>query len=168
MMHARSRKGVTVLELVMVIVIIVVLALIIIPRLTSPALVGVTAPDSIVAGASSGDVAIRVTSKGGAPQRGAKVAFEATGVGSITPAEAETDSTGTAHATWHTSADSGTMTITAHLGGKTTPKVTMTSRVRAAATSNLTSPAPVSGASVESTKTTAAPTPASTPPTKKP
>ena len=167
-MHARLRKGITVLELVIVIVIIVVLALIIIPRLTSPALVGVTMPDSVVAGASTGDVAVRVTSKGGAPQRGAKVAFEATGVGSVTPGEAETDSTGTAHATWHTSADSGTMTIIAHFEGKTTPKVTMTSRVRVAATSNLTSPAPAAPASVESTKTTPATPPANTPSTKKP
>src|SRR4051794_8150178 len=126
-MRARSRRGITVLELVIVVVIIIVLALIIIPRLTSPVLVGVTAPDSVVAGASSGDVAVRLTSKSGSPQRGAKIAFEAAGVGSITPAEAETDSTGTARATWHASADSGAMMITAHLEGKTTPKVTMTS-----------------------------------------
>jgi hypothetical protein len=161
-MKAKHRSGITVLELVIVLVIIGLLLLIFIPRFTAPALVGVAAPDSVVAGSASGDLAVRVTSRSGVPQRGTKVEFEATGVGSVTPAEAETDSTGTARATWHASADSGTMRIVAHLAGKTTPSVTMTSRVRAAQ-NNLTSPAPTSGASVDSTKAAAPRAPAETP-----
>jgi hypothetical protein len=157
-----ARKGITVLELVIVLVIIGLLLLIFIPRLTSPALVGVTSPDSVVAASATGDVVVRVTSRSGAPQRAAKVEFEATGVGSITPAEAETDSTGTARATWHASADSGTMRIVAHLAGKTTPSVTMTSRVRAPE-KNLTTPPAAPGASVDSTKPAGAQTPAQTP-----
>jgi len=161
-MFARRPKGITVLELVIVLVIIGLLLLIFIPRFTSPALVGVTAPDSVVAASATGDVAVKVTSKSGTPQRAAKVEFEATGVGSITPAEAETDSTGTAHATWRASADSGTMRITAHLAGKTTPSVTMTSRVKAAP-KNLTSTPAAPSASVDSTKAPPAPAPAQTP-----
>ena len=158
-MSPRLRKGVTVLELVIVLVIIGVLLLIFIPRFTSPLIVGVMSPDSVVAASTNGDVSVRVTSRSGAPERAAKVQFEATGVGSITPAEAETDSTGTAHATWHASADTGTMQIVAHLTGKTTPAVTMTSRVKAA--SPTLTPAPA--ASVDSTKAGASKTPAQTP-----
>lgn len=165
-MPVRLRRGITVLELVIVVVIIGILLLIFIPRLTSPALVGVTAPDTVVVAGGSGDVAVRVTAKSGAPQRGAKVEFEATGKGTVTPAEAETDSTGTARATWHASADSGTMLIVAHLAGKTTPKLTMTSRVQLQ--KNVT-PAPTApGASVDSTKTAPVQTPSPAPATKTP
>ena len=157
----RHRNGITVLELVIVLVIIGLLLLIFIPRFTSPALVGVTAPDSVVTASSSGDVVVRVTSKSGAPQRAAKVEFEATGVGSVAPAEAETDSTGTARATWHASADSGTMRIVAHLAGKTTPSVAMTSRVRAGAPQQNLTPTP--GASVDSTKAVPPSAPGQTP-----
>jgi hypothetical protein len=166
-MRRRLREGITVLELVIVLVIIGLLLLIFIPRFTAPALVGVTVPDSVVAGSTGGDIAVRVTSRSGTPQRGTMVQFEAAGVGSVAPAEAETDSTGTAHATWHASADSGTMRIVAHLAGKTTPSVTMTSRVKAAPR-NLTSTPSAPSASVDSTKAQPAQTPAKTPATKTP
>lgn len=132
-MSAGARKGVTVLETVIIVVIIGLLLLITIPRFTAPSLSVMTAPDSVVAAGASGGIAVRVTDRRGALQRGVRIQFEATGAGSVTPAEAETDSAGMARATWHAATDSGRMRVVAHLAGRTTPEVEMLARVAASA-----------------------------------
>jgi len=126
----RSRRGLTVLELVIIVIIIGLLLLIVVPRFTAPTLVSMTTPDSVVAQNASGEVAVKVTSRRGAPQPGVKIQFESTG-GVVTPAEVETDSTGTARATWKATTDS-VLRIVAHPQGKTTPEVVMRAKVAGA------------------------------------
>ena len=125
----QSRRGLTVLELVIIVIIIGLLLLIAVPRFTAPSLATMATPDSVVAPNATGEVAVKVTSRRGAPQRGVKIQFESTGSGTVTPSEVETDSTGTAKATWRATADTGTLRIVAHPSGKTTPEVVMTSKV---------------------------------------
>jgi hypothetical protein len=131
-MSVRARTGLTVLELVIILVIIGVLLFIVVPRFTAPTLTMVSSPDSVVAPGATGEVTVKVTNRSGLPQRGARIEFEATG-GMVVPRLAEADSAGIARATWTAGADSGRMTIIAHLDGRTTPEVTMTSRVQGSA-----------------------------------
>lgn len=135
------RRGVTVLEMVIIVVIVGLLLLIAIPRFTAPTLTVVTAPDSVVAQGASGDVVVRVTDRRGSPQRGVRLQFESTVGGAVTPAEVQTDSTGAARAIWRAAADSGRMRIVAHLAGRTTPEVEFLSRIAPSATSTAVPPA---------------------------
>lgn len=128
-MNFGARKGLTVLELVIILVIVGLLLLIVIPRFTGANLQMVTAPDSLVAPGVAGEMAVRVTNRSGAPQRGAKVEFEVTN-GSVNPSVVETDSTGMARTSWRAGADTGTMRLVAHLDGRTTPEVTATVKIR--------------------------------------
>jgi hypothetical protein len=147
----RSRRGLTVLELVIIIIIIGVLLLIAVPRFTAPTLVSMAAPDSVVAPNATGEVAVKVTSRRGAPQPGVKIQFEATGRGTVTPEEVVTDSTGTARATWRATADTGALRIIAHPSGKTTPEVELKSRVMGVVTAAPATPVPAAAQTLDST-----------------
>lgn len=141
-MPGAVRKGLTVFETVFIVVIVGLLLLIAIPRFTAPTLTVTSAPDSVVAANASGTAAVRVTNRNGNPQPGVRLQFEATGGGAVTPAEAETDSTGTVRVTWHAAADSGRMRIVAHLAGRTAPQVEMLARITQSATPTV----PIGGA----------------------
>ena len=130
-MRRAARNGFTISEIVIVLVIIAILLLITIPQFTRPNLEVVTVPDSLVAPNASGAVAVRVTSRGGAPQRGVMVRFEAQGRGTVSPEEAATDSAGVATTTWRAMPDTGALTIRARAAGRAQPEVVLRTRVRA-------------------------------------
>src|SRR3954468_1284780 len=146
----RSRRGLTVLELVIIVIIIGLLLLIVVPRFTGPTLVSMTAPDSVVAPNATGEVAVKVTNRSGAPQQGVKIQFEATGKGTVTPEEVQTDSTGTARATWRATADTGALRIIAHPSGKTTQEGDLKARVMGAVSVAPASPPPATAQPLDS------------------
>lgn len=129
-MSRSVRRGFSVLETIAILVIIAILLLIAIPQFTRPTLAAVAAPDSVVSPGSFGTIAIKVLSSRGVPQRGVTVRFEAEGKGSVTPAEASTDSTGVARVVWQAAADTGALSVTARAAGRARPAVVIRTRVR--------------------------------------
>ena len=123
------RRGFSVFETVAILVIIAILLLIVIPQFTRPSLAAVAGPDSVVAPASFGNLAVKVTDNGGTPQRGVAVRFEVEGKGNVSPTEVSTDSTGIAHAVWQASPDTGTLTVTARAAGRARPTLLFHTRV---------------------------------------
>ena len=124
------RRGFSTLETIAILVIIAILLLIAIPQLTRPSLAAVAVPDSVVAPGSFGTLAIKVLSSRGVPQRGVMVRFDVEGKGSVTPAEASTDSTGVARVVWQAAPDTGTLSVTARAAGRARPTVVVKTRVR--------------------------------------
>jgi len=125
-----ARSGFSILETVAILVIIAILLLIVIPQFTRPSLAAVAGPDSVVTPGSFGSLAVKVSDSRGTPQRGVAVRFEVEGKGSVSPAEANTDSAGVAHVVWQAAADTGSLDVTARAGGRSRPTVVFHSRVR--------------------------------------
>jgi hypothetical protein len=140
------RRGFSVFETVAILVIIAILLLIVIPQFTRPSLAAVSGPDSVVAPASFGNLAVKVTDGRGTPQRGATVQFEVEGKGNVSPTEASTDSAGVAHVVWQASPDTGTLNVTARAAGRARPTLLFHTRVsagaRPASSAALTRPTP--------------------------
>ncbi|HZI41985.1 MAG TPA: hypothetical protein VFD67_09790 [Gemmatimonadaceae bacterium] len=120
-MSRAARYGFSVFETVAILVILAVLLLIAIPQFTRPTLAAVATPDSVVAPGSFGKLAVKVSDSNGTPQRGVTVRFEVEGKGSVSPAEASTDSTGVANAIWQAAADTGALSVTARAAGRSRP-----------------------------------------------
>ena len=137
-----ARTALTTTEIVIVLFILVLLLLITIPQFTRPTLATVSAPDSVVAPGASGPIAIKVTRRNGSPQRGVTVRFETDGHGSVTPAEARTDSTGVATATWRAAPDTGDFRVTARAAGRAQPEIVLHSRVRGTSATPVSAPTP--------------------------
>ena len=129
-MKGVARSGFSILETVAILVIIAILLLIVIPQFTRPSLAAVAGPDSVVTPGSFGSLAVKVSDSRGTPQRGVAVRFEVEGKGSVSPAEANTDSAGVAHVVWQAAADTGSLDVTARAGGRSRPTVVFHSRVR--------------------------------------
>ena len=129
-MKGVARRGFSILETVAILVIIAILLLIVIPQFTRPSLAAVAGPDSVVAPGSFGSLAVKVADSRGTPQRGVTVRFEVEGKGSVSPAEATTDSAGVAHVVWQAAADTGSLDVTARAAGRARPTVVFHSRVR--------------------------------------
>ena len=128
-MYSGSRRGMTIVEMLIVIAIIVILAAIVMANVTAPALTAVAKPDTISTSAGSGVFAVRVTASGGHPQRGVTIRFETEGSGSVVPAEAVTDSTGVAKTTWRAGPDTGVFRITARASGRSRPELVVRTHV---------------------------------------
>ena len=139
-MSRAASSGFTTSEIVIALVIVAILLLIAIPQFSRPNLTTVTAPDSVVSPEASGTIAVRVTSRGGAPQRGVSVTFEAQGKGSVTPAEVRTDSAGVATSIWRAAPDTGAVSITVRAAGRARPEIVLRTRVRGAASVPLARP----------------------------
>jgi hypothetical protein len=130
------REGLTVIELLIIIVIVCILAVIVWPRLRSRGerpeaarVVRVVGPDSAVLAADSAEVVVRVEGRDGQPVRGVRVDFDvASGVGSVDPAGAQSDSAGLVTVIWRFGADSGVNRLTARVRGKPEAKVEMATR----------------------------------------
>ena len=129
-MSGALRSGFSVFETVAIFVIIAILLLIAIPQFTRPTLAAVAVPDSVVSPGSFGRLSIKVSDSRGTPQRGVTVRFEVEGKGSVTPAEASTDSTGVAHAVWQAAADTGALSVTARAAGRSRPALVIRTNVR--------------------------------------
>lgn len=129
-MSRAARNGFSVFETVAIFVIIAILLLIAIPQFTRPTLAAVAVPDSVVAPGSFGSLSVKVSDSRGTPQRGVTVRFEVEGKGSVTPAEASTDSTGVAHAVWQAAADTGALSMTARAAGRSRPALVIRTNVR--------------------------------------
>jgi hypothetical protein len=127
------RRGIAVMELVVVALIVGVLLAIAIPRFTRPSLDVLQGPGEEVAAGASGTLTVRVTSWRGAVQPGVPVAFDARNGVAVTPEVARTDSSGIATATWFAGPATGPSTIRVHVEGRDTPSVTLSTRTRAAA-----------------------------------
>lgn len=131
-MTARSsRRGIAVMELIVVALIVGVLLAIAIPRFTRPTLDVLEGPGAEIAAGGTGTLAVRVTSWRGAAQPGVPVAFETEDGISVTPEIATTDSSGVARATWFAGPGTGPRTIVAHVQGRETPSVTVETRAGA-------------------------------------
>lgn len=146
-MSRSVRRGFSILETVAILVIIAILMLIAIPQFSRPTLAAVAVPDSIVAPGSFGTLAIKVLNSQGVPQRGVTVRFEAEGKGSVTPAEASTDSAGVARVVWQAAPDTGMLSVTARAAGRARPAFVVRTRVRG---QPVTAPAAASPAAVRS------------------
>lgn len=129
-MKGAARSGFSILETVAILVIIAILLLIVIPQFTRPSLAAVAGPDSVVAPGSFGSLAVKVSDSRGTPQRGVTVRFDVEGKGSVSPAEATTDSAGVAHVVWQAASDTGSLDVTARAAGRARPTVVFHSRVR--------------------------------------
>lgn len=134
-MNRAARNGFSVFETVAIFVIIAILLLIAIPQFTRPTLAAVAAPDSVVTPGSFGRLAVKVSDSHGTPERGVTVRFEVEGKGSVTPAEASTDSTGVAHTVWQAAADTGALSVTARAAGRSRPALVIRTNVRGQAAS---------------------------------
>lgn len=128
-MYSGSRRGMTIVEMLIVIAIIVILAAIVMANVTAPTLTAVAKPDTISTSAGTGIFAVRVTASGDHPQRGVTIRFEAEGSGSVVPAEAVTDSSGVAKTTWQAGPDTGVFRITARASGRSRPELTVRTHV---------------------------------------
>ena len=137
-----ARFGFSLFETVAILVILAILLLIAIPQFTRPTLAAVAAPDSVVTPGSFGNLSVKVSDSRGTPQRGVTVRFEAEGRGSVSPAEASTDSAGVAHAVWQAAADTGTLSVTARASGRARPALVIHTSVRGKPTSPAAHPAP--------------------------
>lgn len=129
-MSRAARSGFSVFETVAIFIIIGILLLIAIPQFTRPTLAAVAVPDSVVSPGSFGRLAVKVSDSRGTPQRGVTVRFEVEGKGSVTPAEASTDSTGVAHTVWQAAADTGALSVTARASGRSRPALVIRTNVR--------------------------------------
>ena len=138
-----ARFGFSLFETVAILVILAILLLIAIPQFTRPTLAAVAAPDSVVTPGSFGNLSVKVSDSRGTPQRGVTVRFEAEGRGSVSPAEASTDSAGVAHAVWQAAPDTGTLSVTARAAGRARPALVIHTSVRGKPTATPTAhPAP--------------------------
>jgi hypothetical protein len=124
------RRGFSIIETIAILVIIAILLLIAIPQFTRPTLAAVAVPDSVVSPGSFGPLAVKVLNTRGVPQRGVTVRFEAEGKGSVTPAEAATDSTGVARVVWQAAPDTGVLSVTARAAGRARPTFVVRTRVK--------------------------------------
>jgi hypothetical protein len=127
----RPRRGIAVMELVVVALIVIVLLAIAIPRFTRPTLDLVSGPAASVAPGATGALAVRVTSWRGAALADVPVVFEPGEGMAVTPTTARTDSSGVATATWFAGPAPGERTIVAHLEGRLTPSVRIAVRATA-------------------------------------
>ncbi len=128
MISPAVRRGIAVMEVIVVALIIGVLLVIAIPRFTRPTLDIVEGPGASIQAGETGPIAVRVTSWRGAAQRGVPVAFETADGIAVTPEVATTDSNGVARATWFAGPGRGPRTIVAHVEGRETPSVTVATR----------------------------------------
>ena len=129
-MSRAARFGFSIFETVAILVILAILLLIAIPQFTRPTLAALAAPDSVVAPSSFGTLSVKVSDSRGTPQRGVTVRFEAEGKGSVSPAEASTDSAGVAHAVWQAAPDTGALSVTARAAGRSRPALVIRTSVR--------------------------------------
>lgn len=141
-MSRAARNGFSVFETVAIFVIIAILLLIAIPQFTRPTLAAVGVPDSVVTPGSFGGLSVKVSDSRGTPQRGVTVRFEVEGKGSVTPAEAPTDSTGVAHTVWQAAADTGVLSVTARAAGRSRPALVIRTNVRGKAAASAPSSTP--------------------------
>ena len=144
-MSRAARNGFSIIETVAILIILAILLLIAIPQFTRPTLAAVATPDSVVAPGSFGKLAIKVSDSRGTPQRGVTVRFEAEGKGTVSPAEASTDSAGVAQTVWQAAADTGSLSVTARAAGRARPALVVHTSVKgkpasAAATTSGTQP----------------------------
>ena len=153
MIALSSRRGIAVMELIVVALIIGVLLAIAIPRFTRPTLDVVEGPGAEIAAGATGTLAVRVTSWRGSAQAGVPVAFEAADGMAVTPTVATTDSSGVARATWFAGPGLGPRTIIAHVEGRETPRVTV--ETRTGASTGAVAPAPSPSADTPSADTQA-------------
>ena len=133
MVAPAARRGIAVMEVIVVALIVGVLLVIAIPRFTRPTLDIVEGPGASIQSGDTGPIAVRVTSWRGAAQRGVPVAFETADGIAVTPEVATTDSNGVARATWFAGPGRGPRTIVAHVEGRDTPSVTVATRADEAA-----------------------------------
>jgi len=125
-----ARYGFSIIETVAILIIIAILLLIAIPQFTRPTLAAVAAPDSVVAPGSFGKLSVKVSDSRGTPQRGVTVRFEAEGKGTVSPAEASTDSTGVAQTIWQAAPDTGALSVTARAAGRAQPALVIRTSVK--------------------------------------
>ena len=133
MIAPAARRGIAVMEVIVVALIVGVLLVIAIPRFTRPTLDVVEGPGASIRAGETGPIAVRVTSWRGAAQPGVPVAFETADGIAVTPEVATTDSNGVARATWFAGPGRGARTIVAHVEGRETPSVTVATRADEAA-----------------------------------
>ena len=129
-MSRAARYGFSIIETVAILIIIAILLLIVIPQFTRPTLAAVAAPDSVVAPGSFGKLSVKVSDSRGTPQRGVTVRFEAEGKGTVSPAEASTDSTGVAQTIWQAAPDTGALSVTARAAGRAQPALVIRTSVK--------------------------------------
>lgn len=103
------RKGFSVIELVIILAIVAVLLAIVFPRLMKSSMTVVTQPAAGLAPGSSTPVSVRVLVGRKFPNEQEAIHFAVTeGGGTVSPAEAKTDSAGVATTTWTLGAAPGT------------------------------------------------------------
>lgn len=165
MIAPAPRRGIAVMEVIVVALIVGVLLVIAIPRFTRPTLDVVEGPAASVTAGETGPIAVRVTSWRGAAQRGVPVAFETADGIAVTPEVATTDSNGVARATWFAGPGQGPRTIVAHVQGRETPSVTVSTRAEeSAAPATAAPPAAASDSPATAPPTTPADTQQAAPP----
>jgi len=125
-----ARYGFSIIETVAILIIIAILLLIAIPQFTRPTLAAVAAPDSVVSPGYFGKLSVKVSDSRGTPQRGVTVRFEAEGKGTVSPAEASTDSTGVAQTIWQAAPDTGVLSVTARAAGRAQPALVIRTSVK--------------------------------------
>lgn len=162
MLALPARRGIAVMELVVVALIVIVLLAIAVPRFTRPTLDVVAGPPASVTTGATGRLAVRVTSWRGAAEAGVPVVFEASEGIEVTPTLARTDSVGVASATWRAGPAPGDRTIVAHVEGRRSPDVRVSVRASAGAGATTTPPG-ATPAAADTTRSGAA-TPGTTPP----
>jgi hypothetical protein len=123
-MTSAARRGLTVLELVIILVLLGVLIAILLPRFRGgdvPASGAAASavrvdqgPDSVVAPGATARVTVTLADSAGRPASAARVTFSVTrGGGSVNPPAALTDSSGRASTEWAVGADTGQKVLTA-------------------------------------------------------
>jgi hypothetical protein len=158
----QARRGIAVMELVVVALIVIVLLAIAVPRFTRPTLDLVSGPSATVAAGATGALAVRVTSWRGAALAGVPVVFEPGEGVAVTPTVARTDSSGVATATWFVGPAPGARSIDAHLEGRRSPSVRIAMRATAGREPAVTPPS-AAPAAAETTRA-GTPAPGTTPP----
>lgn len=127
----RSRRGFTLIEMLIVVVIVAILGAIAYGRLNRPALSALIVPDSVVAPQASGRLVVQVESALGRSKTGVPVVFRVIeGSGTISPEVVETDSAGTAGAQWIAGSVAGLNTFAATVGDSDWDRTQMSVTVR--------------------------------------
>ena len=138
---ASSRRGVSIVDLLIAIVILGILATIAYPYLRNRGAAGgvptrltwVVRADSTVAPGDSMEVAVRVEDGSGGVLAGIPVDFQTSdGPATVTPDSAMSDKTGVVPVTWHFGTDSGTVVLTARVHGRPQVSSEIATRVRGA------------------------------------
>jgi prepilin-type N-terminal cleavage/methylation domain-containing protein len=128
-----ARRGLAIVEMLIVLVIVALLFAIAIPQFSRVDVQPVTKPDTVVAPNASGPLSVRVVGWRGRAVPGATVRFEASGRGgAVTPTSAVTDSAGVATTTWIVRDTSRSVVFTAAVEGQKA-RVSLPVRVSGAA-----------------------------------